>query len=400
MARVSLCPSPEGRAHAVRQRKKKRAPELAVAGTMSRRPTPWSHGTSRHSPESQPLGAPAIPGRTDHLHLGSTAQPTRITHEIARWGPLGPCSLDVLDVLLRHRLLRKPGGFEGLLGSRVEIRSSDQSLFDRVNEAVVHLDPRVAAMRLAALVKGDHYPVRSRVDDSHRLVDEVVIRLHPCGAELEELISAVKRALLSQEGLEPREGRNRVLPEQLGHLLRTDEAFIQLCKRVERRPRDLHVLLRHRLLPQPGGFEGVGVSCELADATDAPGAEVVERPDLGSLDLDAGRPPCSGVPNSANHLFSDRARVDFHPRIGPTVEITLYMAAKTLTAQVHTAIGKFGRVVVLEGRGEVGHCALRVTPVVSLVPPPQHLHVLLRHLLLPEPQGFERFRVIPEELLI
>ena len=52
-----------------------------------------------------------------------------------------------------------------------------------------------------------------------------------------------------------------------------------------------------RLLRQPSGFEGLGVSCELADATDAPGAEVVERPDLGGLHLDAGRPPGSGVPN-------------------------------------------------------------------------------------------------------
>ena len=35
------------------------------------------------------------------------------------------------------------------------------------------------------------YPVRSRVDDLHRLVAEVVIRLHPRSAELKELIRAV-----------------------------------------------------------------------------------------------------------------------------------------------------------------------------------------------------------------
>ena len=65
--------------------------------------------------------------------------PGVVSEKGGEFGARGPlCSLDVLDVLLRHRLLRKPGGFEGLLGSRVEIRSSDQSLFDRVNEAVVH----------------------------------------------------------------------------------------------------------------------------------------------------------------------------------------------------------------------------------------------------------------------
>src|SRR6185295_7691735 len=87
------------------------------------------------------------------------------------------CTAHDLDVLLRHRLLRESGGFEGFLGSRVEIRSGDQSLLDRVDEAVVHLDPRAAAVGLTALVKGGHYPVPSRVDDLHRLVEEVVVRL-------------------------------------------------------------------------------------------------------------------------------------------------------------------------------------------------------------------------------
>ena len=44
--------------------------------------------------------------------------------------------------------------------------------------------------------------------------------------------------------------------EELLHSLGVDEALIQFGKRVERRPRQLHVLLRHRLLRKPGGFEG------------------------------------------------------------------------------------------------------------------------------------------------
>ena len=65
-------------------------------------------------------------------------------------------------------------------------------------------------MRLAALVKDDHDPIPSRVDDPHRLVAELVIRLHPGGAELEELIAAAKHGLLRPEGLEAREGRDRI----------------------------------------------------------------------------------------------------------------------------------------------------------------------------------------------
>ena len=139
----------------------------------------------------------------------------------------------------------------------------------------------------------------------------------------------------------------------------------------------------------PAACEGFGVSCELADATDAPGAEVVQRPELRSLDLDAGRPPRSGVPNPANHLFSDRASIDFHARIGPSVEITLYMAAKSLTAQVHTATGKFGRVVVLDLGVEELDPVIQVASVERGLGLPHDLDVLLRHRLLPQPGGFE-----------
>src|SRR3954454_2453709 len=121
-------------------------------------------------------------------------------------------SADIARAVSRESvLLPQPNGFEGFLGSRVEIPSGDQSLLDRVDEAVAHHDPRVAAMRLASLAKGGYYPVPSPVDYLHWLGAEVVIRLHPGGAELEELIGAAKRVLTPQEGLEAREGRNHVL---------------------------------------------------------------------------------------------------------------------------------------------------------------------------------------------
>src|SRR5215208_256514 len=92
------------------------------------------------------------------------------------------------------RLLPQPGGCERPLGGCVEVRSGDQSPIDRIDHAAVHLDPRVAAMRLASLVKDDHYLARSRVEDLVRLVQPVVIRLHPGGAELKGL-QASKRWL-------------------------------------------------------------------------------------------------------------------------------------------------------------------------------------------------------------
>src|SRR5213078_3155690 len=101
-----------------------------------------------------------------------------------------------------------------------------------------------------------------------------------------------------------------------------------------------------------------GVSWELADTTDAPGAEVVERPGLRSLDLDAARPPRSGVPNPANHLFSNRPSVDCHAHV-------LVDAVKD---------------------------GLDVTAREGVVAADRDLHVLLRHRLFPQSGGFAGLR--------
>src|SRR4051812_40153391 len=100
-------------------------------------------------------------------------------------------------------------------------------------------------MRPALLVKEDHHLALARVEDLLRLVKEVVIRLHPGGAELKK-IQGSKRLLVHRA--ESREGRNRVLREELlQEMLGRDEALIHLHPPCERGSRQLNILLRHRL---------------------------------------------------------------------------------------------------------------------------------------------------------
>src|SRR6478735_4579025 len=68
--------------------------------------------------------------------------------------------LDDLDVLLRHRLLRQPGGFEGFLGGWVSHCREDHSVAERE-------DVTIAVSELTGCAALRSKPV---VDDGHDLV--------------------------------------------------------------------------------------------------------------------------------------------------------------------------------------------------------------------------------------
>jgi hypothetical protein len=105
------------------------------------------------------------------------------------------------------------------------------------------------------------------------------------------------------------------LPEELGHPLRTNEAFIQFRKRVKRCPRQLHVLLRHRLRSIPWAAVarvGLGHFCfsrraEAAALPEQPGGFDAGRDENG---VSTG---CSDPALHPTHGLNSRVPVLLHP---------------------------------------------------------------------------------------
>jgi hypothetical protein len=66
----------------------------------------------------------------------------------------------------RHRLLRQPGGFEGLVGARVDVGADQPPVLDRVEEPHPQRDPRVAAPQTSSPASRHNDVAVARVDDA------------------------------------------------------------------------------------------------------------------------------------------------------------------------------------------------------------------------------------------
>jgi hypothetical protein len=101
--------------------------------------------------------------------------------------------------------------------------------------------------------------------------------------------------------------------------------------------KSLHVLLRHRLLPQPGGFEGVGLAQEVegCDALplpklhDHPGGRVKRRAAVGAVTTNR-RADEHEIPNISKLLVLDleigEGASDFPPPLTRTFETVVLLA--------------------------------------------------------------------------
>src|SRR5215211_7329151 len=199
-------------------------------------------------------GLDAYPGSTfegiawiDPLDIG--VQQVRL-----RWGGAGsPARVnpaDELHVLLRHRLLPQPHGFEGLsfLQEQPPFRDFPVLQGEQERELHLHLD---AALPAAAALPGSNDDLVGRVSEYPDALDTVLIPL--LRPERERLAHTGVSVLLHGGGV-----------QQLGGLRDHDvlvegpqDAFeVASAEGIEGPNNDLHVLLRHRLLRQPDGFEG------------------------------------------------------------------------------------------------------------------------------------------------
>src|SRR5829696_1366616 len=150
-----------------------------------------------------------------------------------------------LHVLLRHRLLRQPDGFEGVRGIEVGPRSNDAASFQLVDDGELQLHRHPASLAGRPLPQQADNAIIARVDQLLYLQRPTVEVLGPHAHELDEPITtAIARGRPGDLG--------RRYP--LGVLtdcsrIETGTKLAALHPRQERfeqPPRHLHVLLRHR----------------------------------------------------------------------------------------------------------------------------------------------------------
>src|SRR5262245_35946096 len=168
-----------------------------------------------------------------------------------------------LHVLLRHRLLLHPDGFEGFGAVGVLIDSRDLALAHRIDLVVagIHLDPAYSA---ASLVMRDHDDLIPGVDDFFERHLEFFQGARPPLHVVAHRMRAIRQFLIDPFA--------RRIHHDIGikDRLRFGATADPVVFVGERLAHDLHVLLRHRLLRQPDGFEGFVSLLEHPKASDLP----------------------------------------------------------------------------------------------------------------------------------
>src|SRR5215211_1279224 len=150
-----------------------------------------------------------------------------------------------------------------------------------------------------------------------------------------------------------------------------------------------HVLLRHRLLPQPDGLEGVGSIREPLVAGDLSLAERGDDP-IVDLDVCAACPAASLLPLMAQDFVAAGVHIldAGAPEAESLDDVPIELPSSLASANrpsVRPVSGR-GDLVILGQQGEPGS---PIAPVEVVHMSTDDLHVLLRHRLLPQPHGFE-----------
>src|SRR5262245_53011423 len=287
-------------------------------------------------------------------------------------------------------LLREPGDFEGF-GLVVEVvEPSELALAECPHHAVAPLDAYTATGPNRPDTKQRHDPI-PRVDQT---LDLHFVAL-PSHSKVREPVGDSIHASIRIPGVWD------VVIEELGISVDPLPDWLAgLAKALVRLPDDFHVLLRHRLLRQPGGFEGLGLFGEAIDSHDEAVSKGVESRKL-ALDLDSFPTPKAPEIDGENPAILSldplqrlRGRGLPAPDSDPDELFPSLMAEKfqVVIRTLDTGIDFDGRVQVPQG-------AIEVTIVKGLGEGPQDLHVLLRHRLLQQPGCFEGFLTVEEDAL-
>src|SRR5215211_6432513 len=157
-----------------------------------------------------------------------------------------------------------------------------------------------------------------------------------------------------------------------------------------------HVLLRHRLLPQPDGLEGVGSIREPLVAGDLSLAERGDDP-IVDLDVCAACPAASLLPLMAQDFVAAGVHIldAGAPEAESLDDVPIELPSSLASANRPSVrpVSDRGDLVILGQQGEPGS---PIAPVEVVHMSTDDLHVLLRHRLLPQPHGFEGLVKRPE----
>src|SRR6185295_10512350 len=218
--------------------------------------------------EEAPDPVGAVIRATDISHRGHKADVLSAARQIAVDIPLidrrnGPP--DDLHVLLRHRLLRQRGGFEGFLKLLVEADPHDQPVADRAqpDAASLHFDSVPAPQA----VRERHHHMLPGIDE--------LVGLIPSGLPVLSELLGQPPELGEVVGTPVDADRPRQVELEIWRKVFERNVKVATVERLIASTHDLHVLLRHRLLRKPGGFEGLLVIEE------SPNRNRLAIPDLG-----------------------------------------------------------------------------------------------------------------------
>ena len=164
-----------------------------------------------------------------------------------------------LHVLLRHRLLRQPGGFEGLVRSREATAVSD--LPSRKSHR-----PATIASSLRSLDLAGHR-ARDGILRAPALLGSMPMSSSRSPRPTQSQSSAARIA-----STPPTAPAGRDTLDLVRRRLRRVRS--RRARSPHSAPHNLHVLLRHRLLRQPGGFEGFACDSERRQRTILPSPNV------------------------------------------------------------------------------------------------------------------------------
>jgi hypothetical protein len=200
-------------------------------------------------------------------------------------------------------LLPQPGAFEGFLPGGVLTASRNLPVADAVDDRVgeMRLDP--AQLRAARETQDPNDLARTGVDQLLRLDRELIERVEPVLDVGTAGLLAVQRTAIIECPLyrSPLHIVRPILGEHVQALL---------SHRVEGGLHDLHVLPRHRLLPQPGGFERFFAA---AEGLESDHFSASDRPDVGHEGID--RHP-AGLPGGGRAAHYDHAVLVLYELLG------------------------------------------------------------------------------------
>src|SRR5205085_9421181 len=201
--------------------------------------------------------------------------------------------LDQLHVLLRHRLRRQPGCFEGLCSFWVEPPTQELPVAELEQVPEPALNPHPAALAATVVQDADEHHVTCFGELLGGVVD-LLPGLCPLSHPIEDLgVSPVRATRLNQARGQPKLYCG--VPE-VHHSFRAS-----LCEGLKAATHDLHVLLRHRLLLQ-------AEVCERVRAV-----KVDDEPDhLAVVNLEQVRSLCSHLADlHAARLATTAVAVEF-----------------------------------------------------------------------------------------